>query len=231
MPLVLIALILLFLVPWLGLLLLVLSLLLFLLIPIGFAARSFAWLILGPRELFRVLSNRKVRKNHAMEHATINIIDEKSGLAGLSGMASENGFAIRGMVDPDDVLGAAREAQRRLSAGEKGLALSRRCGTTIVVVNTISAMIFILILLLTGKLGLVPVLVSFLAAYFLGPLASPWVQRFITTDPDVGRIEVTGVETRSRSARLLGSHVLIPSEIFVHTRVKGEPVFAEVVSQ
>ncbi len=231
MPLVFIALILLFLVPWLGLLLLALSLLLFLLIPLGFAARSFAWIILGPRELFRILTNKKVRKNHAMEHATINIIEEKSGLTALSGMAFENGFSIRGMIDPDEIIGISREAQRRLSSGEKGLALSRRCGTTIVVVNTISAMIFILILLLTGKLTLIPVLLSLLAAFFLGPIASPWVQRFITTDPDVGKIEVTGVETRSRSTRLPGISVLVPSEIFVHTRVKGEPVFAEVVSQ
>ncbi|MDO9509356.1 MAG: DUF6391 domain-containing protein [Thermovirgaceae bacterium] len=231
MTLVLLALVLLFLVPWLGLLLLIFSLLIFLLIPIGFAARSFAWLILGPRELFRILANRKVRRNHAMEHATINIIQEKTGVAGLSGMAFDDGFSISGMFDPDGILRASREAQRRLSGGEKHLALSRRCGTTIVVVNTISAIVFIFLLFMTGKLAIVPVLLSLLAACILGPVASPWVQRFITTDPDVKSTEITGVETRSRSVRFLGGSVLLPSEIFVHTRIKGEPAVAEVVVQ
>lgn len=229
MPLVIIALILLFLVPWLGLLLLAFFFLMFLLIPLGFAARSFAWIILGPRELFRVLTNRKVRKNHALEHATINIIERRKGVSGITGMSFDDGFALNGLLDPDLVLSAAREALQRLRRGERHLALSRRCGTTVIVVNTISAGVFIFLLFLWGKLGIFPVILSLTAAYLLGPLVSPLVQRMVTTDPEVGPIEITGVEVRSRNISLLGASVLMPSEVFVHTRLKGETVVAEVV--
>lgn len=231
MPLVLLALILLFIVPWLGLFLLVFFLLMFLLIPLGFAARSFAWIILGPRELFRVLTNRKVRRNHALEHATINVIEQNRGVSGISGMAFDDGFSMNGLLDADSALSAAREALSRLSRGERHLAVNRRCGTTVIVVNTISAAVFIILLFITGKLSIVPVVLSLIAAYILGPIASPLVQRLITTDPEVGSLEITGVETRSRRVALLGASILMPSEIFVHTRSKGEPVVAEVVLQ
>ncbi len=229
MPLVIFALILLFIVPWLGLFLLVFFLLMFLLIPLGFAARSFIWIILGPRELFRVLTNRRIRRNHALEHATINIIEEQGGVSGISGMAFDDGFSLSGLLDPEPVLRASRVALERLSRGERHLAISRRCGTTVVVVNTISAVVFILLLFITGKLAVFPVILSLLVAYILGPIASPLVQRLITTDPEVGSLEITGVETRSRTVGLLGASVIMPAEIFVHTKVMGERVVAEVV--
>lgn len=231
MPLVLLALVLLFLIPWLGIMLLVFFLFLFLLVPLGFAARSFAWIIIGPRELFRILADREVRKNHALEHATINVIEQKSSISRLTGMAFRGGFSVNGLPDPQFVLMAAREAHERLSRGERDLAISRNCGTTVVVVNTISAFIFLFILFLTGKLTLLPVIVSLSAAYFIGPLASPTVQRFITTDPQVRSIEITGVETRSRKAGFAGASFYLPSEVFVATRIKGKAAVAEVVDQ
>lgn len=229
MPLVIFALILLFIVPWLGLFLLIFFLLMFLLIPLGFAARSFVWIILGPRELFRVLTNRKVRRNHALEHATINVLEGQGVVAGVSGMAFDDGFSLSGLLDPETVLLASRAALEKLSKGERRLAISRRCGTTVVVVNTISASVFLLLLFMTGKLSVFPVILSLLAAYVLGPIASPFVQRLITTDPDVGSLQITGVEKRSRAVGILGASVLVPAEIFVHTRVMGERVHAEVV--
>jgi len=231
MPLVIIALILLFLVPWLGLLLLIFFFLMFLLIPLGFAARSFFRIILGPRELFRVLINRKVRKNHALEHATINIIENNKRVSGITGMSFDGGFSINGQLDADYVLSAAREALVRLKKGERHLALSRRCGTTVIVVNIISAAVFIVLLIIGGKLAILPVILSLVAAYMLGPLVSPMVQRLITTDPEVSSIEITGVEIRSRTVAFLGVSVFMPPEVFVHTRLQGEPVVAEVVLQ
>ncbi|GAB6281193.1 MAG: hypothetical protein STSR0007_13940 [Thermovirga sp.] len=229
MPLVILVLILLFLVPWLGLFILMFFFLMFLLIPLGFAARSFLWIILGPRELFRILINKKVRKNHALEHATINIIEEHGGVSGISGMSFDDGFSLSGLLNPESVHLAAREALTRLSRGERTLALSRRCGTTVIVVNTIAAAVFILLLFLTGKLAVLPVILSLLAAYIIGPLASQLVQRLVTTDSEVGSLEITGVETRTRNVGILGTTILMPMEIFVHTRIKGEPVVAEVV--
>lgn len=231
MPLLLIGLLLLFLIPWLGLFILAILVVLLLLIPLGFAARSLAWLIMGPKELMRIVSDRKVRRNHAMEHATINVLEEKYGLAGLSGMAFENGFAIGGYPAPDLILNAAETARQRLADGETELAVNRRCGTTMVVINTVASVIFILLLLVAGKISITSVLFSLVVAWLIGSAASPMVQRYVTTDSQVSHLVITGVEMRQRPSRFLGATVLMPSEVFVHTRIKGEAVHAEVVSQ
>jgi hypothetical protein len=223
MPLIFLALIMIFIVPWLGLLLLAFFLFLFLLVPLGFAARSLAWLVIGPRELVRVLTDPMTRKNHALEHGTINVIEERGVTPLLSGASFKDGFSIRGIADPGFVLKAANEARQRILVGEKELAVSKRCGTTVVVVNTISAVIFLLLLLLAGRISLFPVILSLLAAYALGPVASPWVQRHVTTDPHISSMEISGVELRP-----VGS-VIPMMEVFVQTRVKGRVPVAEVV--
>ena len=80
MPVVILFLLLLFFAPWaLGFVLLFLLIFLLVFVPLGFAAQSFVWLILGPGQLVRILFNKKVRRNHALEHATVNVIEERYG--------------------------------------------------------------------------------------------------------------------------------------------------------
>ena len=93
MPVIIFFLLLLLFAPWaLGLFLVFLLIFLFVFIPLGFAAQSFMWLILGPGQLLRVLFNKKVRRNHALEHATVNVIEERYGPSNIAGMAYEDGF-------------------------------------------------------------------------------------------------------------------------------------------
>ncbi|HBG14045.1 MAG TPA: hypothetical protein DDW96_01780 [Synergistaceae bacterium] len=229
MPLILLALLLLFFLPWLGLLVLALLFFLLLLVPLGFAARSLAWLVVGPRELYRVLSDSRVRKNHALEHGTVNILRERYGITGLSGMAMKDGFSLSGFPDPRIILEAAETARKRLAAGETHLAIHKRCGTTLVMVNLLAAVIFILLLVLAGRFSLGTVLLSLAAAWVLGPLTSPLVQRYVTTDTRVEDLNIIGIETRPRLVRFPGGTTLLPSEVFVHTRAAGEPLVAEVI--
>ncbi|HPD97624.1 MAG TPA: DUF6391 domain-containing protein [Synergistales bacterium] len=225
MPLIFLALIMIFIVPWLGLILLAFFLFLFLLVPLGFAARSLAWLVVGPREFVRVISDPLTRKNHALEHGTINVIEERGAGRLLTGESFKDGFAIRGIADPAYVLDAAREARRRISAGDRALTVNKRCGTTLVVINTISAVIFLLLLLVSGRISILAVILSIVAAYAIGPVASPWVQRHITTDPDFSSLEISGVYLRPVRS------VVPVMEVYVHTRVKGRAPDTEVVYQ
>jgi hypothetical protein len=229
MPLLLVALILLFLMPWLGLLFLGLFVFLILLIPLGFAARSLVWLVIGPKELFRVLSNKRVRRNHALEHGTINVIEEKYGIPMMSGLAAEDGFTVNGPVSGELALGAAREALARLKRGERRLALHERCGTTIVTVNTMMSVLFIVFLFLTGSLSILTVILALGASWFLGPWAGRYAQLYLTTATDLERVEIVGIERRNRWTRTLGMRVAVPGEIFIRTRVRGEPPKVEVV--
>jgi hypothetical protein len=144
MPVIIFFLLLLLFAPWaLGLFLVFLLIFLFVFIPLGFAAQSFMWLILGPGQLLRVLFNKKVRRNHALEHATVNVIEERYGPSNIAGMAYEDGFTLKGTLDPYLALAAAREGLYRMSRGERKLAVHPRCGTTIVVTNTLAAIVFV----------------------------------------------------------------------------------------
>ncbi|MFP4482611.1 MAG: DUF6391 domain-containing protein [Thermovirgaceae bacterium] len=229
MPLLLVALMLLFVMPWLGLLFLGLFVFLILLVPLGFAARSLVWLVIGPKELFRILSNKRVRRNHALEHGTINVIEEKYGIPMMSGLASEEGFTVNGPVSGELALGASREALARLKRGERDLALHERCGTTIVTVNTLMSALFVLLLFLTGSLSMLTVVLALVVSWFLGPYAGRYAQMYLTTATDVEGVEIVGIEGRNRWTRAMGLRVAVPGEIFIRTRVRGEPPKVEVL--
>ena len=63
---------------------------------------------------------KKIRRNHALEHATIAIALSKSDKHGVvAGNSTQGGFFVYGDI-PDDVLSeSASEALERLKAGEK----------------------------------------------------------------------------------------------------------------
>ncbi|MBO8153774.1 DUF6391 domain-containing protein [Thermovirga sp.] len=229
MPLLILGILFLFVMPWLGVLFLGFALLLFILIPLGFAAKSLVWLFIGPKELFKVMSNKKVRKNHALEHATINVIEERYGIDMLSGISTEEGFSVNGPVSPAIALSAASEALARLKRGEKGLAIHARCGTTIVVVNTLSSLIFILALIATDSLGLWTVLLAISVSWLLGPYMSRLAQAHITTLAEVDDIVIAGAEVKPREIGVWSMRFLVPGEIFIRTRTLGEPLKVEVL--
>lgn len=217
----------LFVFPWLAILLL---LFFALLIPLGFTLRSFFWVFMGPTQLFRILSNKKIRRNHALEHATIAVLEERYGVLSIEGASEESGFSLSGGLDPDEVLAAAEQALLRLRKGETSLAIHSKCGTTIVVVNTLSALVFLLLLWLTDNLSILAVLVALAVAHFLGTKVSPAVQRYITTDTRLDGLEITGVDVKRESRGFGPLTFVVPSALFVRTRMAGEPLEAEVVS-
>ena len=231
MPFFILLLLLLLFVPWVGFLLVLFFLVfLFVFVPLGFAAHSLLWLVLGPGQLLKVLFNKRVRRNHALEHATVNVIEGHFGTTNVAGLAYDEGFSLKGMDDPYIVLAAAKEGLERLKNGERDLAIHPRCGTTIVVTNTLSAVTFIILLLVTGYLSWLTVLIAVLCAHIFGTVLSKLAQRYLTTDQDVSGMEITGVELRTMPVYRFGLRLLLPQEIFVRTRQPGEVLMAEVVS-
>ena len=233
MPFLFLLLLALFIAPWLGLLLFLPLILALVMIPFGFALRSFFWLFAGPSQLLKVFSNRNVRRNHALEHATAHVLEEGLGRPlPLSGYAVEDGFFIDGPLGPlgpTTVLAAAREALSRLEAGDRTLAQHGRCGTTIIVVNFLASVAFLLLLVATGQMSFLAILVALLVANAIGPFLSPLVQRYLTTDASVAGMEILGVEVRSGSSRTLGVSLSFPNRLFVVTRQPGQALTAQVV--
>lgn len=83
----------------------------------------------------------RIRRNHALEHATISIAQSKLEESGvLGGNSTQWGFFVYGDVPTELLHNAAEEALERLRAGERELAISSYCGTNLVVAATLTGL-------------------------------------------------------------------------------------------
>ncbi len=167
------------------------------LLPILYSLQAVGSLFVYPRQLKNMFGNRILRRNHALEHATIVVMMERSPGRKFNGFSDNDGFFVQGVRSTDEVDSAAREALRRMRAGEKGLAVHRNCGTTIVAANLLAAVFFL------GAVGLGLYMDWTLYLMILGGIAlslllrvplSLLLQRFVTTDADLTNADVGWVE-------------------------------------
>jgi hypothetical protein len=171
------------------------------LLPILFSLQAVGSLFVYPKQLRAVLGNKILRRNHALEHATIVVMMEREPGRKLSGFSTDEGFFVQGVRSMEEVDSAARDALRRLRRGQRRLAIHRNCGTTIVAANLLAAVFFLtalgvglymnnwpLYLLIVGSVAL---------ALLLRVPLSLLLQRFVTTDSDLSNAEVGWVEPAS----------------------------------
>jgi membrane protein implicated in regulation of membrane protease activity len=170
------------------------------LLPILFSLQAVGNLFVYPRQLRAIFGNKILRRNHALEHATIAVMMEREPGRKLNGFSTDDGFFVQGVRSISEVESAAREALRRLQNGEKRLAIHRNCGTTIVAANLLAAILFLVALVLGvlylgvgGDLYLM-ILGSVVLAFALRIPLSLILQRFVTTDADLTNAEVGWVE-------------------------------------
>ena len=66
------------------------------------------------------------RRNHSLEHATLQVLAEKYHNLRMSGVSFAGGFYLNVDLPTDIVTRAALEAEKRLKAGERHLAVHPR---------------------------------------------------------------------------------------------------------
>lgn len=185
-------------------------------LPFQFAVHSLVNIITIPKEIYRIATNKRVRQNHALEHATINVIEEKyGGVFNLSGYALEDGFIIRGSAPADMVQEAAIIGQKRLARGERFLAIHKRCGTSLAITNLISSVLFIILLFKYGYFNLLNIFIAILTASLLGPFLGKYVQLYLTTAQDVRNMEIINIAYNSQPYMNPWN---ISNEYFIRTR-------------
>ena len=166
-------------------------------LPILYSLQAVGSLFVYPRQLKNMFGNKILRRNHALEHATIVVMMERSPGRKFNGFSDDDGFFMQGVRSTDEVDSAAREAMRRIRAGEKGLAIHRNCGTTIVAANLLAAVFFLGAISLGLYMGW-PLYLMILGGIVLSLLLrvplSLLLQRFVTTDSDLTNAEVGWVE-------------------------------------
>lgn len=140
----------------------------------------------------------ETRKNHALEHATLHLLARKYKNQSMAGHSNPTGFFLLGDIPTDDVIACANEARTRLNAGESGLAVHEGCGTNLVVTAVLPATFAWMPLRgarsTFWRIGLIPfALMLALFGYFLSKPLGPWLQKYITTEADLGNMQIVDV--------------------------------------
>jgi uncharacterized protein DUF6391 len=167
------------------------------LLPILYSLQAVGSLFVYPRQLKAMFGNRVLRRNHALEHATIAVMMEREPGSKFNGFSTDEGFFVQGVRSKEEVDSAAREALRRLRGGEEKLAVHRNCGTTIVAANLLAAVFFLVALGVGLYLGwdvYLLILGGIVLSLLLRVPLSLLLQRFLTTDVELSNAEVGWVE-------------------------------------
>ena len=135
----------------------------------------------------------RLRKHHAIEHATANVLFARRGRpAGVLGLSDLAGFHLIGPYTASEVRSAGQEALLRLGQGERQLALTDLCGTNIV---TTAAFATGAVMLATGRArwSAYPTAVAAaIGAIMAAAPAGRWLQRNINNRRERDRPDPRG---------------------------------------
>jgi hypothetical protein len=141
----------------------------------------------------------RLRRNHALEHATIHVLSQRYRDLQVVGRSTTQGFLLYGDLPTDGVLLAAQHALQRLQRGQRELAIHPTCGTNFVAAGVLAGLGAFTVLTPRRKgwrewLSRLPlVFLSATLGVMLGQQMGAWLQATVTTQPDVGQARVTGV--------------------------------------
>ncbi len=143
----------------------------------------------------------RIRRNHALEHATLNILAGQ-GYPRLSGYSDLNGFWVIGEVPTEMLQAAANQGLQRLGTGESSLAVHPHCGTNYVASGAAAGTAAWLVMLgdnRKNKWNRLPFAIGLatLAIIFSRPLG-PWLQKNVTTQSRVGEMKISEITLYQR---------------------------------
>ncbi len=139
----------------------------------------------------------ETRRNHALEHATLHIL-ARTHKTSMAGHSNPTGFFLLGDLQLEEIADAATEAFTRLKAGESGLAVHEGCGTNMATTALLAGTFAWAPLRGANstrwRLLLIPLAVLFAAfGYWLSKPLGPWLQKYITTEADMGDMQITDI--------------------------------------
>jgi len=138
-----------------------------------------------------------VRRNHALEHATLHVLAREMPNLSLVGRSDWRGFTLYGDVPTEALQPAVKEAFERLQAGEVNLAVHPRCGTNLAVATVLTSVAVLIGALLSqgSRRRRWPLTaLSVAGALMLATPLGPEVQRHMTTDPDMAGVTIGAIK-------------------------------------
>jgi len=152
---------------------------------------------MSTQDIQELLPGRRVRQNHALEHATITILSTYIPDLRVSARSTSRGFTIFGDVDLGQLRRALDEALRRLQAGEAELAIHPNCGTNLVVgVSFLTLGTILGMASNRARTRVASAALSSVAGIAAARPIGQIVQKYITTLPDLRGVRVTEIYRR-----------------------------------
>ena len=146
----------------------------------------------------------RIRRNHALEHATLQVMAQSNSHLRMAGYSDPSGFWLLGHAPTEVILAAAQQAVERLDAGEHNLAVHPNCGTNFVTAGVLAGSLAWLGMAgagrgLRSKLERWPIVISLvtIAMIFAQPLG-PLMQERFTTSPLLKGMRVVGIDRQMR---------------------------------
>ena len=157
----------------------------------------------------------RIRRNHALEHATIHVLTEHNPRRHLMGRTTDRGFDLFGEVETEEVAAAVSEALARLQRGEHSLAVHPRCGTNLATAGVLAGLSSFIVMSSgrsKSRLDKLPqiILAATMAVIAAQPLGLA-LQKHVTTLPEVEGVTIEEI-TRQRRGQVVIHHVRIKSQ-------------------
>lgn len=152
----------------------------------------------------------RVRRNHALEHATIHVLSAAQPGRPLAGRSTPFGFYLYGDVADDALLAGVDEALRRLRAGERRLAIHPGCGTNYLTSGAAASLGALTVLSIGDRKArwsrLPDVLVAATLALIVAQPLGPKLQERITTCADMGDLQIAATRRLGPKSHYVETH-------------------------
>lgn len=164
-------------------------------------------------KILNVPSIKQIRRNHALEHATIHLLSRRARENTLYARSGPRGLIIYGDLSTEEVAAAVTEALKRLRNGETELAIHPNCGTSLVTAGSLAGLAAVaawgLQTIHSKKrnfwqwLGTLPlVILASTAALIVAQPIGQTLQLYLTTEGEMGDLRITSI-TRHNQGRMV----------------------------
>lgn len=145
----------------------------------------------------------RTRRNHGLEHATLNLLAKTHPGKPYAGHSDGGGFWILGEIPSDILSSTVSEALSKLNAGQTDLAIHKNCGTNLLVSGFAAGLAGAAGLIGVGKrprdkFERIPIIaflgvIALMTARPLGPL----LQKKVTTSGKPGSLTISSITKHS----------------------------------
>jgi hypothetical protein len=148
----------------------------------------------------------RVRRNHALEHATIQILADKHPGLRMAGYSDLQGFWLIGEIDTERVDEVVEAALARLNGGEHALAVHPHCGTNLVTTGFLAGFFAWIGMLgmgrsLRDRIERLPFVITLVTlGVFVAQPLGPLLQARVTTSPELQGVRLLHIERSQRGS-------------------------------